>query len=267
MENNHGPGTNKQLIKCEVCGFETTTAAGLQLHLYKAHGTRNLDEGKQNPKLSEHITKWGGKMKECQECGYKTDKGQIKFNEHICEAVRCEWCDFKSNSVNTVNLHRKKMHLEEVKKIIFSCDVCSYKSNRKDNVKKHKNIVHEGFKMICQHCAKKFTQDSDLRKHIEITHGIQSRSKDDTKVCQKCGYKTKPSETLRFQNHSCDPLKCDLCEFETRFKRQLSRHKIKEHSIVPINSLFCDQCSYKSENSANVKRHKTAVHSHQNSRS
>merc|ERR1712129_148444 len=235
MDNNHGLGTNKQLIKCEVCGFETTTAAGLQLHMYKAHGTRNLDEGKQNPKLSEHITKWGGKMKECQECGYKTDKGQIKFNEHKCEALRCEWCDFKSNSVNTVNLHRKKMHLEEVKKIVFSCDICSYKSNRKFNIKKHEEIVHKGFKMICQHCAKNVTQESDLNKHIESVHGIKTvgaRSKDGSTVCKKCGFKTKPSRAIAMKTHSCDLLKCSLCEFETRFEVQMNRHmKVTGHYL------------------------------------
>ena len=103
MENEHETDQNKNLVKCEVCTYETSTKAGLWLHMYRAH------------KL---ITK-RGEIKECQECGYKSDKGQMKFDEHECEAVRCEWCDFKSNSPLAVSIHRKKMHMEEVKKNSF----------------------------------------------------------------------------------------------------------------------------------------------------
>jgi len=219
MENEHETDQNKNLVKCEVCTYETSTKAGLWLHMYRAH---------------KQITK-RGEIKECQECGYKSDKGQIKFDEHKCEAVRCEWCDFKSNSPLAVSIHRKKMHLEQVKKIVFRCDICSYKSNRKFNIKKHEEIVHKGFKIICQHCAKNFTQDSDLNKHIETVHGIKTvgaRSKDGSTMCKKCGFKTKPSRAISIKTHSCELLKCSLCEFETRFEVQMNRHmKVNGHYL------------------------------------
>ena len=54
--------------------------------------------------------------------------------------------------------------------------------------------MHKGFKIICQHCAKNFTQDSDLNKHIESVHGIKTvgaRSKYGSTMCKKCGFKAR----------------------------------------------------------------------------
>ena len=95
--------------------------------------------------------------------------------------------------------------------------------------------MHEGFKIICQHCGKNFTQDSDLNKHIESVHGIKTegaRSKDGSTMCTKCGFKTKPSTAHLLKTHSCELLKCSLCEFEARFEFRMKRHmKVTGHYV------------------------------------
>ena len=95
--------------------------------------------------------------------------------------------------------HKQKWSRNDQPKTNF-CDKCGYKTNRKGNLQKHIQTVHDGIRINCDHCEKKFTQHSDPNRHIGADHG-----------------------------QIMDPvLKCDLCTF-TSIHRGVFTNHLKKH--------------------------------------
>ena len=139
------------------------------------------------------------------------------------------------------------------------CDICPYKSNRITNVENHKKTVHEGMRIVCQHCAKKFTQQSDFRRHLENAHNevFPAPAPRRYPICDDCGYKTRLIST--FDKHKCNPMKCEKCDFETKNEVDLRRHMIRLH--LKMDGMFCcDQCHFKTARHDNLKKHRENKH-------
>ncbi|WP_416879704.1 C2H2-type zinc finger protein, partial [Litorimonas sp.] len=50
---------------------------------------------------------------------------------------------------------------------------------------------------------------------------------------------------------------CDMCDFNTKIKGHLNRHKRNKHEGVRYD---CDQCDYKATQQGNLKQHKLSKH-------
>ena len=237
--NSHRSNHDKVMVKCVKCDYESLTKVEMILHK-KVH----------NSKYQE--TK-------CEKCGFcpqgPTLKIRIKrLGLHRCDPFKCEFCEFDSNLIGLVHQHKREKHKNELK-AVYPCNVCSYKSKRKSNVVKHTQTVHDGFRISCQQCQKKFTQDSDLRHHMDSLHGVKFVSnKVKYLACGECGYKNKESVS---KNHKCEPLKCQLCTFETRFEARMKTHMRKEHNEMQYN---CPKCEYMTPKHGRLETHKLTLH-------
>ena len=145
---------------------------------------------------------------QCDVCAYTTHYYKnltgIKKHKATHENNICAQCKFETVSKLEMKLHVNRTHKQkwsrnDQPKTNF-CDKCGYKTNRKGNLLKHIQTVHEGIRINCDHCEKKFSQHSDLNRHIGADHG-----------------------------QMIDPvLKCDLCTF-TSIHRGVFTNHLKKH--------------------------------------
>ena len=237
--NSHRSNHDKVMVKCVKCDYESLTKTEMILH-------KKIHNGKYQTKETK-----------CEQCGFSPQGSKLRIrikrlHLHRCDPFKCEFCDFDSNLIGFVHQHKKDKHKES----IYPCNVCSYKSKRKSNVVKHTQTVHEGFRISCEQCQKKFTQDSDLRHHMESFHGVKFVSnKVKYLACKECGYKSNIRTVSK--NHKCEPLKCQLCTFDTRFEFRMKLHMRKEHIEIKYN---CNRCEYKTASTSKLARHKITMH-------
>ena len=141
---------------------------------------------------------------QCALCEYRTSyKNSRNFKKHMNRHSNdtlsnnvCEDCGFESTSKRKFKVHIKENHKERKMHI---CHICPYKSIKNGNVKKHIEHVHEGIRISCHQCDKKFTQHSDLDNHRVKAHGVII-------------------DTV---------MKCDECEFTTPYRKFFTVHKKK----------------------------------------
>ena len=138
---------------------------------------------------------------QCDICPYKIAYAQhtkrIREHKATHDMNICDQCNYETTSKRDLSYHFLRAHKE---KPMHHCDKCDYKSKKAGNVEKHNLSVHEGFRLNCDQCEKKFSQHSDLNRHMSALHGVVF-----------------------------DPvLKCDLCMFTTKHRQFLTKH-IKMH--------------------------------------
>ena len=110
------------------------------------------------------------------------------------EAFRLNEVGIKSNKLSNV--------VVRVKNNVDSFYQCDYKATQKSHLTRHTQAVHEGVTHTCGECNAIFTHKSSLTEHQKSIH-----------------------EELLHKNK----LKCNLCIFETIYKKNLSRHKDRFH--------------------------------------
>ena len=144
MENFH----KGEPIQCRRCSFQTISERNLVNH-QKGHGAS---------------------LNICQACGFKSNRIRT-FRTHSCEVFKCDSCEFSTQGRQGFNIHKLNAHPPPKDEGgLFLCELCPYKSKRKENVGAHKKTVHDGLRIVCQHCAKRFVQKSEFKRHLEIAH-------------------------------------------------------------------------------------------------
>ena len=143
---------------------------------------------------------------QCDICPYKISYAQrtkrIREHKATHDMNICDQCNYETNNKRDLMVHFLRNHKE---KPIYSCGKCDYKSKKGGNVEKHNLSVHEGIRINCDQCDKKFNQHSDLNRHMSALHGVV-----------------------------VDPvLKCSLCMFSTKHRQFLTKH-LKMHVAQEI---------------------------------
>ena len=143
---------------------------------------------------------------QCDICPYKIAYSQHtkRIREHRATHDKniCDQCNYETYSKRDLSYHTLRNHKE---KPMYYCEKCGYKSNKAGNVEKHNLSVHEGIRINCDQCKKKFSQHSDLNRHMSALHGVV-----------------------------VDPiLKCNICMFTTKHRQFLTKH-LKMHVVEQI---------------------------------
>ena len=97
--------------------------------------------------------------------------------------------------------------------------------------------------MECKICQRQFTQESDLRNHLEIHHDLFK--------CEYCEYLTKRKQDLKrhkLAKHS-NFVKCQHCNCKFSSKEHLTDHENSEHQL-----LSCQFCNFTTKNKNNLER-------------
>ena len=282
-------------FKCGMCLYSTRKKNNLKAHL-RIHS--------------------GVKPYKCSQCEFSTThKVQLKRHkfddctrdQNITQIVNHDTSDLfaasEDNALmrhcfpksNVVEVPKSKSTQDKIninslsEKVLFSCMVCpyscfNYQIKHKKHAATHKN---KPFKCETSGCKYAGASIENLKKHIKYMHDFQ-----DWHMCSKCDYKARQKVHLdvHLVKHSQEkPFKCDLCEFATTSKFNITRHKANLHSkdkpytcksceksFIQEQFLIrhtrihtgekpykCDACPFKAALKGDVKTHKKYKHSNE----
>ena len=168
---------------------------------------------------------------------------------------QCSSCSFLSDSKSCIIEHVNTS---------YKCSFCDYRVTcHRNNLRKHINSVH-----------RKELSDSKkkLKSHIDIVFGekisegsynyLVVRKNDmivirEVHMCSLCGYEC--DNKSRIQAHITvfhkSQFKCNICDFQTYSKINISLHKLSSHGKITCK--MCD-CTFKSE--INLRKHVQDAH-------
>jgi len=158
--------------------------------------------------------------------------------------------------------HQKSEHSEDKR---FLCDLCTSSFLRKDGLLRHEKI-HTGEKpFACETCNKAFSTKESLKKHKLVHSGIKSFQCD---RCPKGFFTNGDLKQHLFKAHKIIPQKtksehikmtltCDKCDYKTKKKSNLQRHRAYRHEGV---RWACDKCDHTASSKQNLKKHIYATH-------
>ena len=161
----------------------------------------------------------------------------------VIELLKCNEpnCSYTTNKQKLLSLHTKRAHVQQSTPTeTYSCVVCGNQYQTKCGLKNHIDLTHPATTNGCETkyhlnficdisgCEAKFSFKSDLERH-----------------------KLKHQDSKLFS--------CDACNFSTKRKSDLTRHKKLKHD--KNQEIFkCNACLYETKNSCHMRRHKERKH-------
>ena len=144
----------------------------------------------------------------------------------------CDQCEYQAKDKSSLKQHIQCVHLKEYEN--FECDFaqCSFKAEKNAFVYRHKMAVHELASYECTHCQFKTTEKKIIFDHMKDKHQFIL---DDLGGYYFCG----------------------LCDFRTKTRGSLNRHKNCLHSDL---SYACKYCGYTTSDPYTVRRHNKTQH-------
>ena len=219
----------KEPVDCTVCGKTLDNKAKLYTHMRNTHPTETFT---------------------CEYCGKVVKTKNALKNHQILACPKNpikdkpksqgnDFCELCSSNVENRRLHILKEHVKtvEVNGIdMFQCCFCDQSFGRKSSISHHL-LLHTGKPIYrCEVCSIEYKEKRSLTKHLEISHGIEPTNKREVSTnglysCNQCEYKTtaKNQFTRHLLVHGSKQYKCDLCNFATVHKSNLTIHKGKVH--------------------------------------
>ena len=266
----HQTRLEKEMLNCDMCGFETIYEQDLLEHKYNHH-----------------------KLEKCPEelCSLTTfDKFFLKahiFIQHVVQMFCCDLCDFEAGTGKILITHKETVHSS----LEYNCNQCQYKNQiQNDNILdytifiSHKLYEHGNQMNLfqCDKCDYKTTNENNYKKHKCVNKragGIKKRKRErlplpkDFKKCNLCDYAPKKISRVGMKVHmesvhlgikhyckECDfvgstranifkhmravhegrKFKCDECEFTSHIKKVVSNHKAYTHEGISHKCSICD---------------------------
>ena len=196
---------------------------------------------------------------ECASCSMKF-KTQKDFKQHF-KFVQCnkrKTCPTCGKII--VSKFGMKIHIDRVHRGIknHQCEICNKRFSDSSDMKKHVKYTHGKCKFQCEMCAKTFGHSSSLKKHIKSTHeGLKAYK------CSECPKSYNNSGTL-FKHkktvHEGIKFQCDICFKSFTQPRNLQNHKKVLHSKNSHENIKCQECLQIFANIYSMKTHTQTVH-------
>ena len=268
---------NEVSYSCGGCDFKFFDRDGLKEHIENMH-------------LNEDVRMIGIGCKSCedgelhQNCDFdkKTTLDQKLGDFKDPPQLSCDACDYKSSKRRKMQDHILAVHLRTVR---YSCNLCNYKSFYFDNVKKHqKTHRNENAKWLPIKCNQCQTQVVHNKSELCLSESTRSVIIPEY-ACTNCDYKTFKKRYLKAHNcenttakyflmlkqkklhiaNNCPPqedvLNCNHCEYETKIRHNLKRHRKLAHQENEKTVHSCPKCDYKSSKKIYMEKHIKLNHS------
>ena len=117
-ESNHGTSSNEhqESYQCELCDYKTKNEIDVKKHMDLKHGRYQC--------ANCSNTFWG-----------KDGLQNHTRDEHVVISIKCKVCDFTSDTVASLEEHKKEKHY-------YKCEQCKWAVKSKTEIMKHMEQVH-----------------------------------------------------------------------------------------------------------------------------
>ena len=136
----------------------------------------------------------------------------------------CQNCDKVYNNTRSLHCHRKDQHEGKT----YDCNLCTYSTTRKGTLTAHLKSVHFPKNYPCKICDYVANWKQSLSEHTKNAH--QSERID----CIECNKSIKISylkeHVLSRHSGPQTEYNCNICPFQTIYKRAVKRHAKTVHS-------------------------------------
>jgi len=233
-----------QAIQCAECEYETKSKKEFTIHMKDIHTPRVFM---------------------CDQCDYTAAKEEylkkhIKFN-HEGFRYKCDQCDFASKCPASLSDHSNSAH----KGIFYQCDQCDYKCGYRSNFKKHYLAEHEMVRYPCDQCEYQAKDKSSLKQHIQCVHLKEFENFE----CDfaDCSFKAEKNAFVyrhKMAVHELASYECTHCQFNTTERETIFEHMKTKHEFT-LDDLggyyFCGLCDFRTKTRGSLNRHKNCLHS------
>ncbi|CAG9790018.1 unnamed protein product [Diatraea saccharalis] len=278
-------------LKCRICNLSYDKIESLKRHIRRKHDNDTHCEvcNKKFDSKESYINHSHIKViKECNICGliFASQGGLAKHMRctHKIDSPNvtyCHICNKGFHDKRQLKPHLMKVHM----KVSYTCKYCKKVFKAKESYRRHvlfKHPVNNHFVSQmhqCDQCPEKFTDEFELCRHINLTHGevlgdgklpfVTVKKEEDTKdlfQCTKCPDVYSSFEQIKLhyeQNHHYGPeTQCQLCG-EMMHSGEVQKHIKNVHTVT---SHTCKYCEFKTTNKTSmtqhVLRHKNATTLH-----
>ena len=178
-----------KMFTCDICEYRSTKNRYLKKHIQKYHNSaQNQEKGDRNlfkESIDENIN------------DYVPDKKILSVvtpldDKPVDQDFGPQEKDPKARKRNVKdNRYYKKFKSVKVGDM-YKCEVCDSLFKTAMGALSHRRAVHEEEKFDCHICYKQFSQQSNLKTHLQSKHENIKRFK-----CDLCNYRVKQNRTLK----------------------------------------------------------------------
>ncbi|KAK7499867.1 hypothetical protein BaRGS_00008958 [Batillaria attramentaria] len=228
---------------CRLCKHVVETKRELGIHFRLVHGPFPCEECPESflrkESLTRHVQKQHRSPKDltCQHCN-ASFQVQSKFEQHCKKAHNetkpypCDFegCDFRTNKVKSLNIHKENVHAMVRN---FVCERCGDRFPSQIYLFNHeRNCLNTG-QHLCPECGVMFNVGQALRNHIRVIHRGELPF-----PCKICGrlFSDHRNRSRHMRIHNNDfPYACKHCGQKFRHSNSVKAHVAKLHLPITKN--------------------------------
>ena len=191
----------------EWCLFSHTVKKDPEVEKLKAE---NIEIKKKLEELEKILFEKNEQIENILEYMKETRK---KENPQTVNLLKCDQCNFETNSKSGLKIHTKKKHTSVNLSYPRKCELCEEELENIEKMKKHiKRHSYKKAEFKCDDCEFVGESEETMEVHIGKTHS-------DRIECGICEIETESIEQLDTHLFSCEVYQCDECKkkFKTIF--------------------------------------------------
>ncbi|KAK6168059.1 hypothetical protein SNE40_021960 [Patella caerulea] len=192
-------------FECDVCKKTLSSSQSLVLHIEKHKtcefcGKTYENKAELTSHLKLHAQVSAEKPFKCNVCGNSYESNN-QLQSHILvhrqeKTFKCDLCLCEYARNGHLRLHKKRHHnVVEEAETSFKCEICNIVVSDQHALDQHRfQVNHTVCSDICYICSQKFFTSKELKKHVEMHHGLK---------CPFCAKSFPTSE--EFEQHKRNP--------------------------------------------------------------
>lgn len=148
------------------------------------------------------------------------------------------------------------MPTEEGQKLRHACSTCCRSFSNKRDLVKHQYMHREKPNLVCLHCNKTYTTESNYRRHINALQNVEKKGYN----CGNCGSlfrRLKDLEQHHELKHRDDKVfRCKVCQAEFSWHENLLKHQ----QVHEVNPHICTVCNHEFIDMTSLLVHRRTHH-------